>query len=160
MKSNPLVRVASAVALAAALAASTGSAWADGGHRMVAAKDLKWADVPSLPPGAKIAVIEGPMNEAVPFTVRLRLPANYQIPAHMHPAIERVTVLSGVFHMGVGDKFDSAKGMPLNVGDMMIMVANSPHFAWTKEETTLQLHGTGPWGVTYLNPADDPRKKP
>ncbi|MCY7369724.1 MAG: cupin domain-containing protein [Polaromonas sp.] len=160
MKANPIVRLACAAALVAVFGQSPGSAWADGSHRMVVAKDLKWADVPSLPPGAKISVIEGPMSDAVPFTVRLKFPANYQIPAHMHPAVERVTVLSGVFHMGTGDKFDSARGMPLNAGDMMIMVANSPHFAWTKEETTVQLHGTGPWGVTYINPADDPRKKP
>jgi hypothetical protein len=55
-------------------------------HRMITASDLKWADVPSLPPGAKIAVIEGPMTEAVPFTIRLKFPANYSIPAHSHPA--------------------------------------------------------------------------
>src|SRR5262245_12463029 len=77
-----------------------------GEHLMVLPSELKWTDVPSLPPGAKIAVIEGPMNQAVPFTVRLKFPANYQIPAHSHPAIERVTVLSGTFNMGTGDKFD------------------------------------------------------
>jgi len=50
------------------------SVWAQGGHTMVTPGDLKWVDVPSLPPGAKLAVIEGPLNEAVPFTFRLRLP--------------------------------------------------------------------------------------
>lgn len=126
---------------------------------MVAAKDLKWTDVPSMPAGVKIAVIEGPMSEAVPFTVRLKFPADYRLPAHMHPAVERLTVLSGVFNMGLGDKLDPSKTMPLGVGDMMIMVPNTPHFAWTKEEVVVQLHGTGPWGVTFINPADDPRKK-
>lgn len=155
MKSKTAGRVATIAALVAAL----GTAWADTTHRMIAAKDLKWADAPSLPPGAKSALIEGPMSAAVPFTLRLKLPANYQIPAHTHPAVERVTVLSGVFHMGLGDKLDPAKTTPLGPGDMMIMVPNTPHFAWTKEETVLQLHGTGPWGITYINPADDPRKK-
>src|SRR5512134_1587027 len=79
------------------------------GHRMITPSELKWADVPSLPPGAKIAVIEGSMNEAVPFTVRIRLPANYKLPAHWHPAVERVTVLSGIFNMGVGDELDPQK---------------------------------------------------
>ena len=78
-------------------------------HLMVMPADLKWADVPSLPPGAKIAVIEGPMNEAVPFTVRLKLPADYKVPAHWHPALEHVTVISGTFNMGIGDKLDSSK---------------------------------------------------
>lgn len=136
------------------------AAWAQTpDHRMVLADDLKWADVPSLPPGAKIAVIEGPISEAVPFTFRLKVPANYRIPAHWHPAVERVTVLSGTFHMGVGDKLDMQKSMPLGPGSMMLLQPKTHHFAWTREETVIQLHGTGPWGVTYVNAADDPRQK-
>lgn len=146
--------------LAALFVLCGGGAWADGAHKMVQAKDLNWADVPSLPPGAKAAVIEGPMNAAVPFTVRLKFPANYRLPAHVHPAIERVTVLSGTFYMGMGDKLDPAQAtMALGPGDVMVMEPNTRHFAVTKEETVLQLHGTGPWGITYINPADDPRSK-
>jgi quercetin dioxygenase-like cupin family protein len=128
-------------------------------HTMVMPADLKWAEVPSLPPGAKIAVIEGPMNQAVPFTIRLKFPANYAIPAHSHPAIERVTVLSGTFHMGTGDKLDKAKTVALPPGAMAIMQPGTNHFAWTAEEVTVQLNGVGPWGVTYVDPNDDPRKK-
>jgi quercetin dioxygenase-like cupin family protein len=136
------------------------ASWAQmSGHRMITPKDLKWDDVPSLPPGAKIAVIEGPMNEAVPFTFRLKFPANYNIPAHWHPAVERVTVLSGTVNLGIGDKLDPQKTMPLGPGDMMIMQPQTNHFVWTKEEAVVQLNGTGPWGITYINPADDPRKK-
>jgi hypothetical protein len=128
-------------------------------HKMVAADELKWSDVPSLPPGAQVAVIEGPMNQAVPFTVRLKFPDNYSIPPHFHPAVERVTVLSGTFHMGLGEKFDKKKGQALKSGGIAIMQPKTPHFAWTSGETVVQLHGTGPWGVTYLNPAEDPRKQ-
>ena len=128
-------------------------------HQMIRPADLKWSDVPSLPPGAKIAVIEGKMSEAQAFTVRLKFPANYKLPAHWHPAVERVTVLSGTFHMGTGDMLDPGKAMPLGVGSIAIMQPKTAHFAWTKEETVVQLHGTGPWGVTYVNEADDPRKK-
>lgn len=129
------------------------------GHRMITPNDLKWSDVPSLPPGAKIAVIEGPMSEAVPFTVRLKFPQNYQIPAHWHPAVERVTVLSGTFYMGVGDKLDPQHSMALAPGSIMILQPKTHHFAWNKEEVVVQLNGTGPWGITYLNPDDDPRKQ-
>jgi quercetin dioxygenase-like cupin family protein len=129
------------------------------GHVTVTPADLQWADVPSLPPGAKIAVIEGPLNEAVPFTFRVKLPANYKIPAHSHPASERITVLSGTFNIGAGDTFDQAKTKALPVGSVSIMEANTNHFAWTTEETIVQLNGVGPWGVKYVNPADDPRKK-
>lgn len=157
-------RILSCLAVAAAAVAAS-SAWAQQAaphgahHRAVRAADLQWAPVPSLPPGAMISVIEGPMNEAVPFTVRLKLPANYKIPPHTHPATERVTVLSGTFHMGMGTTFDQAATHPVAPGDMMIMATGTQHYGWTDGEVLLQLHGTGPWGVTYVNPADDPRRK-
>ncbi|MGH6639320.1 MAG: cupin domain-containing protein [Polaromonas sp.] len=152
------VAVAAITLVCACLAAPT--TWADGdGHVMVVPADLKWTDVSSLPPGAKLAVIEGPMNEAVPFTVRLKFPAGYQIPAHWHPAIEHVTVISGAINMGTGDKLDPAKTMPLAVGSVAIMQPKTNHFVWAKEEAIVQIHGVGPWGITYVNPADDPRKK-
>ncbi len=128
-------------------------------HQMISPPDLKWSDVPSLPPGAKIAVIEGKLNEAQAFTFRLSFPANYKIPAHWHPAVERVTVLSGTFNMGIGDKLDATRTMPLPAGSIAIMQPKTNHFAWTKEATVVQLHGTGPWGITYVNEGDDPRKK-
>ena len=120
---------------------------------------MKWVDVPSLPPGAKLAVIQGPLNQAVPVTFRVKFPANYQLPAHWHPAIEHVTVISGTFNMGMGDKLDRAKTKALTAGAIAIMQPKTNHFAWTKDETIVQVHGMGPWGVTYVNPADDPRKQ-
>ncbi|MEW5943292.1 MAG: cupin domain-containing protein [Pseudomonadota bacterium] len=137
------------------------STWADSpsDHIMLLPGDLKWADVPSLPPGAKIAVIEGPLNEAMPFTFRLKFPANYKIPAHWHPAIEHVTVISGTFNLGIGDKADPSKTRPLPAGSVAIMQPRTNHFGWTGEETIVQLHGIGPWVINYVSPADDPRKK-
>jgi quercetin dioxygenase-like cupin family protein len=126
---------------------------------MVLPSELKWSDVPSLPPGAKIAVIEGPMNQPVPFTVRLKFPKDYVIPAHSHPAIERVTVLSGTFNMGTGDRFEKSSTHPLPAGAIAIMQSGTNHFAWTSDEAIVQLNGTGPWDVKYVNPGDDPRKK-
>ena len=157
-----LARRPAAAALALCLsAAATTVAFGQhpgGAHRMVMPADLKWADVPSLPPGAKITVIEGPMNEAVPFTIRLKFPKDYTIPAHSHPAIERVTVLSGTFHMGTGDKLDKTKTHALSAGAIGIMQPGTNHYAWTAEETIVQLNGNGPWGITYVDPKDDPRK--
>jgi len=133
--------------------------WAlSGTHVMVTPDDLKWTDVPSLPPGAKIAVIEGPPSEAVPFTFRLKFPANYAIPAHWHPSIEHVTVISGVLNMGMGDKLDRSGTKALSVGSAAIMPIKANHYVWTSGETVVQIHGMGPWGITYVNPADDPRK--
>lgn len=129
-----------------------------GAHSMIVPSEIKWADVPSLPPGAKIAVIEGPLNEARPITARIKFPANYRLPAHHHPVIEHVTVLSGMFNMGMGDKLDMTKTTALPVGGFAIMQPGTHHYAWTSEETIVQIHSVGPWGVTYVNPADDPRK--
>src|SRR5207247_9691508 len=113
--------VALLVALATgSLGASTG--WAQGGaHIMVTPTDLKWAEVPSLPAGAKMAVIEGPPTDAVPFTFRLKFPANYKIPAHWHPAIEHVTVISGTINFGTGDKLDETKTKRLAAGSVASM---------------------------------------
>jgi anti-sigma factor ChrR (cupin superfamily) len=156
MQTVSLVLVAMMLALGALLAPVMGAE----DHVMVTPKDLKWADVPSLPPGAKVAVIEGPLDQATPFTIRLQLPPDYKIPAHWHPAIEHVTVLSGTFNLGMGDKLDPAKTTALSAGSMAIMQPKTNHFAWTKEETIVQVHGVGPWAVNYVDPADDPRKKP
>ena len=136
------------------------TSWADpANHMMVTPDQLKWVDVGSAPPGAKGSVIEGPLNEAVPITMRLKFPPDYKLPAHWHPGIERVTVISGTLNMGTGDKFDSSKTMPLTAGSVAIMQPKTNHFAWTKEETIVQVNSIGPWAINYVNPEDDPRKK-
>jgi quercetin dioxygenase-like cupin family protein len=126
---------------------------------MVTPAQLAWADAPAVAPGAKIAVIEGPLNKAVPFTFRLLLPANSRIAPHVHPAFERVTVLSGTFHFAHGEGFDPARTQALGQGSVAIMPPGAPMFGFTKEETVIQLHGMGPWGIRYLDPAEDPRKR-
>src|SRR5262245_41425444 len=137
-----LLIVLAAVVVACLGLAGTASAQTHA-HLMVAPDDLKWADIPSLPPGAKIAVIEGPMNEAVPFTFRLKFPADYQIPAHWHPAIEHVTVISGTFNMGTGDKLDQSATKALSAGSVAIMQPKTHHYAWTNEDTVVQVHEIG-----------------
>lgn len=152
------------VSICLAGACFSATAWAQtptptGSYIMVTPGDLTWADLGSLPPGAKISVIEGPMNEAMPITARLKLPANYTIPAHWHPGVERVTVLSGTFYYGMGDKLDVQNTRALGAGSVIVMPPRMNHFGWTREETVLQLNTMGPWGITYVNPADDPRPK-
>jgi quercetin dioxygenase-like cupin family protein len=127
-------------------------------HTFAAAKDLKWNETPALP-GAKIAVIEGPLNEAKPFILRLKFPANYKIAPHFHSAIEHVTVISGEFVMGVGEKAGAAQETGLQPGDVGIMQPKTPHYAYTTKATEVQVHGVGPWTLTYVNPKDDPRKQ-
>ena len=132
---------------------------AKSGHVMVTPGDLEWVDLASLPAGAKLTVIEGPMDKEGPFTARIKFPPNYELPAHWHPVIERVTVISGTFHMGMGDKLDKKKTKPLTPGSVMIIQPKNTHFAWTEGEAIVQLNGEGPWGIVYVDPKDDPRKK-
>ena len=120
---------------------------------------MTWADAPSLPPGAKVTLIEGQLDQPVPFTLRVQFPAGYQLAAHRHPAIEHTTVLSGVVNMGMGDTLDKARTTAMPAGSITIMQAGTNHFLWTAEGATVQVHGVGPFGITYVNPADDPRTR-
>ena len=120
---------------------------------------LKWGDAPpNVPKGAKLAVVSGDPGGRGPYVVRLRLPPNYKIAAHHHPKSEYVTVLSGSFHIGMGDKLDQSKGQELRAGGFAEAPAGMNHYAWTTSETVIQIHGEGPFAITYVNPADDPSK--
>ena len=121
---------------------------------------LAWGPAPPVfPAGAKIAVLQGDPSQAAFFTVRLELPDGYRVAPHFHPTDEYLTVISGTLNLGTGDKLEEAKAKPLSAGSIAIMQPKTNHFGWTKEETVVQVHGIGPWGVTYVNPSDDPRKK-
>lgn len=130
-------------------------------HLLLAPTELKWSDGPaSLPPGAKMALVQGdPKTPNALFTIRLKLPANYKVMPHSHPADEHVTVISGAFWMGMGDKHDPARMKKLPAGGFAVMPVGHHHYAMTKGETVIQLHGVGPWGINYVNPAHDPRNQ-
>src|SRR5262245_49106146 len=91
--------------------------------------DLKWTDGPaSLPTGAKIAVLEGDPTKAGPFVFRVKVPDGYKIPPHTHPKAERVTVISGTFHLGMGETFDATKTQELPAGTYGTWPAEMKHF--------------------------------
>jgi len=129
-------------------------------HKMLRPDTITWQDgPPSLPPGAKFALLEGDPAKPGFFAMRLRLPDGYRIPPHYHPGVERVTVLSGTFHLGHGETFDPAAAEVLPAGSYSSMQPGMRHFAFAKGETVVQVATMGPWGITYVNPADDPRRK-
>ncbi|MFU8878353.1 MAG: cupin domain-containing protein [Wenzhouxiangellaceae bacterium] len=127
------------------------------GHVIVNSDVLEWGPVASMPDGARMAVLEGDLGSEEPFTFRLKLPANFVVAPHTHPAYERVTVLEGTFHFAHGREFDRDRTLPLRVGGFAVMAPGEPMFGYTEETTIIQLHGTGPWGIEYINPEDDPR---
>src|SRR5688572_28213784 len=116
-----------------------------GGHGAGAAihtlEQIKWQDgPPSLPPGAKLALLEGDPAKEGFFTMRIRMPDGYKVPPHTHPKIEHVTVISGTLNFGMGSKFDQSATRPMPAGSFGYWPAGMKHFAWAKGETVLQLH--------------------
>jgi hypothetical protein len=131
----------------------------EAGHTVITPDTLKWgAAPPGLPSGAQAVVLEGDPAKAGPFTMRAKFPDGYKVGPHWHPADEHVTVLQGTFGMGVGEKFDKAAGKEMPTGSFAVMKEGVRHFGWAQGDTVIQIHGVGPWGITYVNPADDPRK--
>jgi quercetin dioxygenase-like cupin family protein len=129
-------------------------------HVMISPSMVKWQSAPpGVPTGAEFAVLSGdPSQEGKAFVIRLKFPANYQVPAHWHLTVETVTVLSGTFNLGLGDQLDRSKTHALEAGSLAVMPANTNHFGWTDTETVIQIHGMGPFALNYVNPADDPRQ--
>lgn len=122
-------------------------------------ENTKWVNgPPSLPKGAQIAVLEGDPNKEGPFVFRVKVPDGYRIPPHTHPKMERVTVISGTFNIGMGETFDADAARPMPTGSYGYWPPGMKHFVWVKGETIVQFHGEGPWKIVYVNPADDPRR--
>ena len=151
-----LIATIMALAGLGAAGAASGDAAADH-HMLMGSAAVKWGPAPPIfPAGAKFAVIDGDPASAGPATVRLLLPAGYKLPPHRHPTDEHVTVLSGSLSLGMGDTMDTTHGAPLKAGGYAVAPAKAHHYAWTKQGATVQVHFMGPFGLTYVNPADDP----
>jgi quercetin dioxygenase-like cupin family protein len=129
--------------------------------RVVAqATALNWGPAPAVfAAGAKLAVLQGDPSKPAPYTVRLDMPSGYTIAPHYHPTDENITVIQGTFLVGMGDKVDLAQTTRLSAGGFVTAGANQHHYAVTKGRTIVQVHGMGPFALTYVNPADDPSKK-
>lgn len=149
------------ITLVAALAIiANDHAAAPADHGLFTPDGIEWGDgPPSLPPGARAAVLEGDPSAEGYFTLRLQMPAGYRIPPHYHKKVEHVTVMSGTFNLGMGDRFDETKTTPMPAGTFGFLPPTMTHFAFASEPTVIQLHGTGPWGIYYVNPDDDPRNR-
>jgi quercetin dioxygenase-like cupin family protein len=129
------------------------------GHIVALPESLTWVE-PAPLPGARLAVVQGDPSKEGLFVYRLKMPAGYRIPPHLHKASENVTVLSGVFFIGLGEKLDQSKGQELPVGAFFSVPPDHPHYAWVGgTETVVQVHGVGPTDLRFVNLEDDPRKK-
>ncbi|HVO89208.1 MAG TPA: cupin domain-containing protein [Casimicrobiaceae bacterium] len=121
--------------------------------------ELKWVNAPpTLPKGAKIAVVYGDPGKAGPFVLRLMAPAGYKVGPHWHSQTENLTVLSGTLYLGEGDKADRQKAQPLKTGGFHYLPARQHHYAYTRTPSIIQIHGEGPFDINYVNATDDPQR--
>jgi quercetin dioxygenase-like cupin family protein len=142
--------------LALSLTASVGLAE----EMTVATPDaIKWGPAPPVfAPGMQFAVISGDPYGSGEYVIREKMPAGYAFPAHYHPGTENFTIISGTFHIGMGDKLDKKHAQTLKAGAFASMPAKMNHYAWASTAAVIQLHGVAPLAITYVNPDDDPSK--
>ena len=147
--------------LALGLICAAVPAFAQSTHILVPADKVQWGPAPpALPAGAQISVLEGNPSEKGAVTLRLRFPSNYNIPPHWHSMTERVTVLSGALHVGMGDTLDRHASQTLAPGGFVSLPAAMHHYAWTAAPTVVQINLEGPFDIFYVNSAADPQKPP
>jgi quercetin dioxygenase-like cupin family protein len=147
-------------AAAATLVCGAPIAVAQSGHITITPQDVKWGPAPpSLPAGAQAAVLYGDPNKDGMFAMRLKFPKGYKLPPHTHPKPEVVTVISGVMHLGMGRTAEPGKAQAVPTGSFFALEPGMEHYGSFDEESVVQISTTGPWGITYVNPKDDPRQK-
>src|SRR5260370_33473584 len=127
--------------------------------KMMKAEDLVWTEHPMFE-GAQPVILVGDPTKAEMIVQRTKFPPHYRVPPHTHPYAEVVTVLSGNYWNSFGQSFDKSKGIELHPGSVFVLPAGHAHYTWTEDtEVIVQVNFTGPGGVTFINPADDPRNK-
>ena len=131
-----------------------------GGHVVIRPESLQWGPPPpGLPPGSYAAVLLGDPGKPGPFVVRAKMPDGYKVPPHWHSVYEDLTVLQGTLLAGHGDHMDPGAMQEVGAGGFVHMPKGMRHYVVAKGETIIQVNGEGPFDITYVNPADDPRKK-
>ena len=127
-------------------------------HTAAPAPAINWGPAPPfLTAGARFAVLQGDPGKAGVYTIRLEFPAGYVIRPHFHPADEHVTVISGTFLIVMGDSVDTQQTQALPAGGFVTATALAHHYALARGKTVVQVHGEGPFALTYVHPGDDPR---
>jgi len=121
-------------------------------------EDVDWKPFPAFPPSVRLAIIVGRPAEAGPYTVRVRVPRGVKLMPHRHPEDRVYTIMSGVFYIGLGERFDADKLQAYPPGSVIVLPGNTPHFHWAKSsEYVTQVNAIGPLGIEYVNAKDDPR---
>ena len=128
--------------------------------KTILSEDIDWEPFAAFPPSARLAVVVGHPSQPGPYVTRVKVPHGVKLMPHRHPEDRVYTVISGVFYIGLGDKFDADKLEAYPPGAVVVLPGNTSHFHWAKSsEYITQISAIGPLGMEYINPADDPRKQ-
>src|SRR5262245_15195295 len=130
-------------------------------NKLVTPAEIQWGPGPAiLPPCAQEAILYGDPTKDGLFSMRFRLPKGYGVAPHTLSKAGLVTVISGTFRVGMGEKVDPSKARAMPAGSFVALAPGTPHFVSVDEETVVQLNNIGPWEISYIDPEDDPRQKP
>ena len=117
-----------------------------GGHSLLTPNEITWGPAPaSIPPGAQAVVLLGDPSKEGLFVLRLKLPSGYRVPPHTHPRPEITTVISGSLRLGMGETADHRKAQLLPAGSFIALPPGMAHYAFSDEETVLQISTNGPF---------------
>lgn len=120
--------------------------------------EIRWQSQGGLAlAGMEQANLVGSPSSPGPYTVRLKFPAGYKLAPHTHPDHREVTILSGTWYTGYGDKFDPTALKALPAGSFYTEPANVAHFVEVREPVTIQVRGTGPSGRSFIGSSDNPK---
>jgi quercetin dioxygenase-like cupin family protein len=126
--------------------------------RSLRPEEIDWKPFAAFPPAARLAIVVGHPSEPGPYVIRVKVPAGERFMPHKHPEDRVYTVISGVFYIGLGDRFDPDKLEAYSPGAVIILPGNTSHFHWAKSgEYITQVTAIGPLGLQYVDSKDDPR---
>ncbi len=121
-------------------------------------ENIEWSAFPAFPPSVRLAVIVGEPGGLGPYTIRVKVPGGVKLAPHRHPEDRVYTVISGVFYIGLGDRFDDSRLQAYPAGSVIVLPGGTSHFHWARSgEYVSQVSATGPLGLDYIDPRDDPR---
>lgn len=122
-------------------------------------ENIEWRPFPAFPPSVRLAIIVGTPTGVGPYVIRVKVPDGVKLAPHRHPEDRVYTVISGVFYIGLGDRFDETRLHAYPPGSVIVLPGGTSHFHWARSgEYVSQVSASGPLGLDYVDPHDNPRR--
>jgi quercetin dioxygenase-like cupin family protein len=127
--------------------------------RAILPEQIEWRPFDAFPAAVRLATLVGHPNKPGPYAIRVKVPLGVVMPPHRHPEDRIYTVVSGVFYIGRGEKFEEDQLTAFPPGSVIVLPGNTAHYHSAKSgEYITQVNAIGPLGLDYVDPKDDPRR--